>query len=247
MANNFFEVRQIHKECMSNKLPNHIAFIMDGNGRWAKMRGLPRSAGHRAGARALKKVVAAVAELKIPFMTVYAFSTENWARPKDEIDTIFEMIMDFNKKELKNLLEQNICVKFIGSRDGLSEDLIKSIDTISDKTSVCTGTTLNIAFNYGGREDILQAVNHAVELGQPVSAKQFENLLYTSGQPMPDIIVRSSGEYRLSNFLLYQAAYAELFFVKALWPDFNKKQIDKILEEYSSRDRRFGGATQENA
>lgn len=232
---------------MSNKLPKHIAFIMDGNGRWAKKRGLPRSAGHRAGARALKKVVEAVSEIGIPFMTVYAFSTENWTRPKEEIDTIFEMIMDFNKKELKHLLELNVRVKFIGSLEGLSQDLIKSIATISEKTAVCTGMTLNIAFNYGGKEDVLQAVNKAIDLGEHITMGEFENLLYTTGQPMPDIIVRSSGEYRLSNFLLFQAAYAELIFVKILWPDFNKKQIEKILEEYSSRDRRFGGATKENA
>jgi undecaprenyl diphosphate synthase len=224
-----------------NKLPVHVAFIMDGNGRWAKKRGLSRSLGHNAGARALKRVVTACRELGIKYITVFAFSTENWSRSPDEVNYLMSLFAEFCKKETKPMLEHNLSVRFIGRREGLPDAVKKAFDKAETLTEACTGTILNVAVNYGAREELLQAVNKAIEGGKTLDAKGFESLLYTAGQPMPDIIVRSAGEQRLSNFLLYQAAYAELVFTKEYWPDFNKKTVEKILAEYARRDRRFGG------
>lgn len=222
-------------------IPKHIGFIMDGNGRWAKKRGLPRSMGHRAGVNALKKVITACHEFNIPYITVFAFSTENWSRPADEVEALFDMVIDFNKKELNSLIKNGVRLMFSGNIGGLPDELQESIKTVTEKTKDCKDMVLNVALNYGGREEILQAVNTAIKNGKEVTAEDFEKLLYTYGIPMPDLIVRSSGEQRISNFLLYQSAYSELMFVDTLWPDFNKKQIVKILEDYSRRERRFGG------
>lgn len=222
-------------------IPKHIGFIMDGNGRWAKKRGLPRSMGHRAGVKALKRVITYCAELNIEYVSVFAFSTENWSRPADEVDALFDMVIDFNEKELKSLIKNGVKLVFSGDIKSLPENVQQSIAEVTQKTEKCSNMVLNVALNYGGREDILQAVNMAVKNGKEISADEFESLLYTKDMPMVDLIIRSSGEQRISNFLLYQSAYAELFFVDTLWPDFNKKQVLKILKEYSCRDRRFGG------
>lgn len=222
------------------KIPTHLAIIMDGNGRWARRRMLPRSAGHREGVKALKNIVATCADLGISFLTVYAFSTENWARPKDEVEGIFALVKKFTDDDIGFLNGHNVRLNFIGNIAGLPADVKEAADRATQKTAQNKGLTVNVALNYGAREEILFAVNAAVKKGFEVDAKQFEKLLYTSGQPAPDLIVRTGGEKRLSNFLLYQAAYSELVFTKTLWPDFDKKQLENVLEEYSRRDRRFG-------
>lgn len=222
-------------------IPKHIGFIMDGNGRWAKKRGLPRSMGHKAGVKALKRVITSCRELNVSYVSIFAFSTENWSRPAEEVEALFDMVIDFNKKELNSLIKNGIKLVFLGDINGLSSEVQDSVIEVTEKTKNCKDMVLNVALNYGGREDILQAVNLAIKNGKEISASEFESLLYTNGMPMPDLIIRSSGEQRISNFLLYQSAYAELFFVDTLWPDFNKKQVMKILKEYSRRERRFGG------
>lgn len=224
-----------------NGVPRHIGFIMDGNGRWAEERGLPRSAGHVRGVHALKKLVLAALDYEIPFITVFAFSTENWSRPEEEVAALMKMITDFNKKEAKFLLERNIRVRFLGDIGALKPEVKASIAKIETLTGGCASLQFNIALNYSGKSDILQAVNKAVEKGEKLDYLQFENLLYTKDVPPPDLIVRTGGEKRLSNFMLYQAAYSELIFINKYWPDFNKKLLEKILAEYAGRVRRFGG------
>lgn len=221
-------------------LPQHIAIIMDGNGRWAAKRGLPRTAGHVAGVKALKKTVKAALELGIKYLTVFSFSTENWERPEEEVKGLMTLLSESCKKELKNMLEDGVRVSFIGGRDGLPEKVKKSIEKTEAMTECCDKMQLIIAFNYSGRSDILQAVNMAVALGETVTEDGFEKLLYTDGLPAPDLIVRTGGEKRISNFLLYQAAYSELVFTDKYWPDFNKKLLEKVLDEYGGRNRRFG-------
>lgn len=223
------------------KLPNHICFIVDGNGRWAKNRHLPRSQGHIKGFDKLAKVYKMVREIGIKYVSIYAFSTENWNRPKEEVDGLMKLfrraIKDFyNEKKYKDCR-----IEFLGSLDKFDEDIKNSALDIMEKTKTNTDFHINVCMNYGGREDIVQAVNKLIKDGKTeVTMEDISQNLYTSNSPDPDFIVRTSGEHRLSNFMPWQSTYAELYFPKVLWPDFGKKDLIDAIKEYSSRDRRFG-------
>lgn len=224
------------------KIPRHIAFIMDGNGRWAAQRGLQRSDGHRAGAEALKNMLDACSEQGIEVVTVYAFSCENWSRPQSEIKFLFSLISKFAKKELQNYADRGYRVMFSGDLTQLPQSTKNAIKKVMDYSKNNTGMIVNIALNYGARQEIVRAVNMILQSGiRNIDEQMFEDCLYTAGLPQLDLIVRSSGEKRLSNFMLWQCAYSELIFLDKYWPDFDKDTLIDILKEYSSRDRRFGG------
>ncbi len=225
---------------LPEKLPRHIAFIMDGNGRWAKKRLLPRKAGHRAGVKVMRNIVDECFTLGIPYVTVYAFSTENHNRPQEEIDALFALLKEYFSEFFDDLMKKNIRVLTIGDLSYFPNDLQEDIRTAVLKSAQNTRGTFSIALNYGGRDDILQAVNQAVKGGQTVTTEEFQKFLYTADLPDPDAIVRTGGEKRISNFLLYQCAYSELFFTDTLWPDFDKKELLRIISEYGARDRRYG-------
>ena len=224
------------------KIPRHIAFIMDCNGRWAGQRGLQRSDGHRAGAEALKNMLDACSEQGIEVVTVYAFSCENWSRPQSEIKFLFSLISKFAKKELQNYADRGYRVMFSGDLTQLPQSTKNAIKKVMDYSKNNTGMIVNIALNYGARQEIVRAVNMILQSGiRNIDEQMFEDCLYTAGLPQLDLIVRSSGEKRLSNFMLWQCAYSELIFLDKYWPDFDKDTLIEILKEYSSRDRRFGG------
>ena len=224
------------------KIPRHIAFIMDGNGRWAAQRGLQRSDGHRAGAEALKNMLDACSEQGIEVVTVYAFSCENWSRPQSEIKFLFSLISKFAKKELQNYADRGYRVMFSGDLTQLPQSTKNAIKKVMDYSKNNTGMIVNIALNYGARQEIVRAVNMILQSGiRNIDEQMFEDCLYTAGLPQLDLIVRSSGEKRLSNFMPWQCAYSELIFLDKYWPDFDKDTLIEILKEYSSRDRRFGG------
>lgn len=234
---------------MSNEniLPRHVGLIMDGNGRWAKKRGLPRKAGHKVGADAFKKTVRYANKLGIKYLTVYAFSTENWKRPEDEIKAIIEILRRY-LSDAKNYKSENVRTKFIGDLSVFDEDILKKIAECEEESADFTGLNLNIAINYGGQNEILNATRliakdiEEKKLGaDEITLDLFKSKLYTRGQPEVDLIIRPSGEQRISNFLTFQSAYAELIFMDVLWPDFDEKCLDKALLEYAKRDRRFGG------
>ena len=224
-------------------LPEHIAIIMDGNGRWAKNRSLPRSAGHAAGSKNFKDIARYCNKIGLHYLTVYAFSTENWKRPKEEVDNIMNILRDY-LKDAKNFKDENIKVKFIGDLEPLADDIKELINDAENESANATGLNLNIALNYGGRDEIVHAVRKIVSEGiapQDITEQTITDRLYTAGQPDPDFIIRPSGEYRLSNYLIWQAAYAEYWFSNVLWPDFSSKDLDRAIEEFSRRNRRFGG------
>lgn len=203
-------------EKIPQNLPRHIAFIMDGNGRWAKKRFLPRKAGHREGVKTMRRIVDECFKIGIPYLTVYAFSTENKNRPQDEVEALFNLMEEYFTEFLNELLEKNICVRTMGDTSYFPETLRNIIADAIEKSASCTGGTLNIALNYGSRDEILRAVNVAVKNGAVLDSDAFSRLLYTSDLPDPDLVVRTGGESRLSNFMLYQCAYSELFFTKTL-------------------------------
>ena len=220
----------------------HIAFIMDGNGRWAKHRGLPREAGHAAGAKNLRKILTACRDRNIQMVTVYAFSTENWRRPAHEVEEIMHLLSDYLDEILRDREKNRFRVRILGDLTPLSEELVWKIGDVEEQTAQYEGFTLNIALNYGGRQEILSAVNRLLASGvQEVDEATFSAALYTGGMPDPDLIVRTSGETRVSNFLLWQAAYAEYAFVKTPWPSFSVRELDAIIEDYLKRNRRYGG------
>ena len=222
----------------------HLAIIMDGNGRWAQQKGLDRIEGHQAGAENIQKVVKSVSEHKIDYLTLYAFSTENWSRPDDEVDGIMALLGQAIEKETATLHSQNIQINHLGRIDRLSPELQSSIIHATNLTRSNTGLALNIAFDYGGRDEILQAVKKIIKAGvapDHVDEILLRQYLYTSPFPDPDLIIRTGGEIRLSNFLIWQAAYSEYYFVPILWPDFNEEEITKAIEEFKRRKRRFGG------
>ena len=224
-------------------LPEHIAIIMDGNGRWAKKRSLPRSAGHAAGSKNFKTIARYCNKIGLKYLTVYAFSTENWKRPQEEVNNIMNILRDY-LKDAKNFKDENIKVKFIGNLEPLDEDIKELIADAEQESENATGLHLNIALNYGGRDEITNAVKKIVSEGikaEEITEDTITERLYTQGQPDPDYIIRPSGEYRLSNYLIWQAAYAEYWFSDVLWPDFTPKHLEKALEEYNRRNRRFGG------
>ena len=224
-----------------NLLPEHVAVIMDGNGRWAKERGLARIAGHNEGMKALREIVRHTSDLGIKYLTVYAFSTENWKRSEEEVSGIFKLLVLYVKSELADLNRNNVKINILGDVSKLPEDAAKAADTAVETTKNNSGLVFNIAINYGGRAEIVQAVNKAIEKGEKVSEDSFSELLYTSGMPDPDLIIRTGNEFRISNFLIWQCAYSEIVISPVYWPDFNPKEYEKCLLEYEKRDRRFGG------
>lgn len=229
-------------------IPVHIGIIMDGNGRWAKKRGMPRSAGHRKGAAVFKTISRYCRDRGIKYLTVYAFSTENWKRSKQEVDGIMDLLREY-LKDVKNYTEDNIRVCFIGDRTELDSDIIKLMEETEKTSENYSAMTLNIAINYGGLPEIANAAKicaQKVKSGElsveDITCEELQKHLYTAPQPDPDLIIRTGGEYRLSNFLTWQSAYSELYFCDVLWPDFNAKHIEAALSEFAGRNRRFGNA-----
>ncbi len=228
--------------------PRHVAIIMDGNGRWAAKRGLPRLEGHRRGVEALRRTVRAAIGLDIRYLTIYSFSSENWRRPAEEIGDLFGLLRIFVRRDLADLHARAVKVRFIGSREGLPPDIADLLDEAENLTRANTGLTLIVAFNYGARQEILAAARAIAEAAlrgevEPASLEEkgFEAFLDTAGIPDPDLLIRTSGEQRLSNFLLWQSAYAELVFMPVLWPDFDRGTLEAAINEFRGRDRRFGG------
>ena len=231
------------KKAEERKLPRHIAIIMDGNGRWAKNRKMPRSAGHVAGAKTFKNIARYCNKIGLKYLTVYAFSTENWKRPKQEVDGIMNLLRDY-LKDAENFKDENIRVRFIGDRTPLADDIKELMAKNEYDSRNATGLTLYIAINYGGRDEITHAVREIVEKGiKPcdITEQTISEHLYTRDCPDPDFIIRPSGEYRLSNYLIWQSAYAEYWFSDILWPDFTDKHLEKAIEDFNKRNRRFGG------
>ncbi len=222
------------------KLPVHVAFIMDGNGRWARRHFRPRSYGHRAGVQNMTKVCTHAFRLGVRIVTVYALSAENLSRPKEELDDLFELIRLYFGKKRDKLLEMQVKINVLGDISVLPPDVQADILSVAEETAGFTGGLFNICLNYGARQEIVRAVNAAVACGRFVDEESFKDLLSTAGVPDPDLIIRTGGEVRLSNFLLYQAAYSELYFSKRMWPEFSKRDLERAIENYSARDRRFG-------
>jgi undecaprenyl diphosphate synthase len=230
------------------KIPAHVAIIMDGNGRWAQKRNLPHMAGHNAGMLAIKEIVKASSSLGVKHLTVYAFSTENWKRSREEVSGIFRLLIIYIEKELKELHENNVKVRVLGDYEKLPKDAVKSLEHSLATTRENTGLQFNIALNYGGRDEILRSVRKLaedVEAGtlkaEDITEEMISDNLYTAGIPDPDMIIRTSGEMRLSNYLLWQCAYSEFIFTDVLWPDFTRDEYEKTIEIFQNRKRRFGG------
>ncbi|HSK11204.1 MAG TPA: isoprenyl transferase [Vicinamibacterales bacterium] len=226
------------------RLPVHVALIMDGNGRWAARRHLPRVEGHRAGIEAVRETVETSARLGIGVLTLYAFSVENWKRPRSEVSTLMRLLKQYVRLELGTLLENNIRFRVIGRREELAPDVQEELGLAVERTSVNTGMTFNIALNYGGRAEIVDAVRQVVRAGlapERLDEQIFSQFLYTAGQPDPDLLIRTSGEMRVSNFLLWQIAYSEIWVTETLWPDFRCRHLLEALVAYQKRDRRYGG------
>lgn len=216
---------------------------MDGNGRWAQHRGLSRSAGHRAGVNAARDIVTECRRLGIPYLSLYTFSRENWNRPREEISAIFSLLVEFLTKELPSLLRQSIRLNVLGELEDLSAAARTTVRRTMDATASCSAMTLNLALNYGGRDEIVRAARRLVEDGlapDAVTEETFRERLYTAGQPDPDFIIRTSGELRISNYLLFQSAYSEFYFTDTLWPDFTPALLQQALDDYAGRRRRFG-------
>ncbi|NSW92331.1 MAG: isoprenyl transferase [Firmicutes bacterium] len=238
------KVLGINKE----KLPEHIAIIPDGNGRWANHRGMPRNAGHREGSRTLKEIVLHCAEIGIKYLTVYAFSTENWKRPETEVNSLMALIHEFLENAEEELSGSNVQIRIIGNMLGLSEALRREIPKVVDMTKANTGLILNIALNYGGRDEVVNAVRRIAEEVkngkisiEDINEKLISSKLYTAGIPDPDLLIRTGGEKRVSNFLLWQGAYTEMWYSDILWPDFTKEHLLEAIHNYQNRKRKFGG------
>lgn len=240
--------KELFDQLDMNSLPVHIGIIMDGNGRWAKKRGLPRSAGHRMGAKVLEQITRDAGHLGIKFLTVYAFSTENWARPKDEVDALMKLLGEYLDDYKRLIGDEDIRVRIIGSKSGLSDDILKKIEIVENATVNNSAITLNIALNYGGRDEIVHSVRKiASEIKngtlnpEDINESTISSNLYTNYMPDPDFIIRPSGEQRLSNFLLWQSAYSEFWYSDINWPDFTRDDLIRAIVDYQSRNRRFGG------
>ena len=228
----------------TSPLPNHVAIIMDGNGRWAKQRGLPRLAGHEAGTNNVRRVVDRFNNYEVKYLTLYAFSTENWRRPDEEVNGLIHIFARMIDRETKALHEKGVRLFHLGKADSLSEELQTKVNKAIELTKNNTGITLSIAFDYGGRAEILDAVRRIVRDGirpEDITESLFSSYLYTPNVPEPDLIIRTAGEMRLSNFLIWQSAYSEYYSTPTLWPDFKDEEVDKALIAYSRRERRFGG------
>ena len=228
------------------KIPQHVAIIMDGNGRWAKKRGLPRSAGHLAGVKTVRRIVRTSSNIGIKFLTMYAFSTENWKRPKDEVSTIMSLFKIYLKKEISTFNKNDVRLNVIGNTGDLSDDLQKIMDNALEKTSANKGLTFTLAINYGSREEITNAVKNIVNdvekgiITRDINENIISRYLYTSDLPDPDLLIRTSGEMRISNFLLWQLSYAEIWVTDTYWPDFEQTEYIKAILDYQNRQRRFG-------
>lgn len=224
-----------------SNLPRHIAIIMDGNGRWAAQRGLSRSEGHRAGAQAVRNIVEECRQLLIPHLTLYAFSSENWNRPATEIAALFSLLLEFLTSETPRLIKQDIRLNVLGELQKMPTPQRLALQRAMAKTAQCRAMTLNLAINYGARAEILHAAKMIAASENPdYSEESFGQFLYTAGQPDPDLLIRTSGELRLSNFLLWQCAYSELYFTDTFWPDFTSSELHLALDAYAMRQRRFG-------
>lgn len=229
-------------------VPNHIAIILDGNGRWAKKRHLPRNVGHAQGSKAVEKIIEDAHNMGVKYLTVYAFSTENWKRPQSEVDALMKLLRDYLKTCIKRANKNNMKVRVIGDVTGLAQDLRDKIEELEEASKNNTGINFTIALNYGSRDEMIRAMKamyEDIESGKlskdEISEEVYEQYLDTKGIPDPDLMIRTSGEERLSNYMLWQLAYTEFYFTDVLWPDFNKKELKKAIEYYNGRDRRFGG------
>lgn len=232
---------------MEDNICKHIAIIMDGNRRWAKKHGMPKTFGHKKGAENVVKITRAMKESGVKYLTLYAFSTENWQRSEDEVNALMQLLREYLEKELKEIMENNVRIIFIGEREMLSEDIRLKMADIEEKSANNTALTLCIALSYGSRQEILCAVKKAMKLAtdkkmnpEDMTDEKFSSLLYTADIPDPDILIRTSGEQRISNYLLWQLAYTELFFTDTLWPDFDKEELLSIIKNFNLRERRYG-------
>src|ERR671912_604371 len=227
-----------------DRLPQHVAVIMDGNGRWAAQRHMPRVEGHRAGIESVREVVESCARLGIRVLTLYAFSVENWKRPATEVSTLMTLLKRYLRLELNTLLRNNIRFRVIGREDELAPDIRRELQMAEEKTAANNGMLFNIALNYGGRAEIVEAAKRLIEAGvsaDELDEERFAGFLYTAGQPDPDLLIRTSGEMRVSNFLLWQIAYAEIYVTETLWPDFRRRHLLDAVLAYQKRERRYGG------
>jgi undecaprenyl diphosphate synthase len=231
-----------------NNIPKHIAIILDGNGRWAEIRGLPRSVGHQEGANAVKRTIELAYDMGVKYITFFAFSSENWSRPKTEVDGLMDLYLKYLKSAEEETNDKNIRIRIIGSRQGLSKEMIDQIDKIEKNTIDKDQMNIIIALNYGGRQDILQATQKIADDIQKgilskdnITEEDIQKRLYTEDVPDPDLLIRTSGEMRISNFLIWQCSYSEFYFPKVLWPDFREKHFKEAIAEYQRRNRRFGG------
>lgn len=231
-----------------SQLPSHIGIIMDGNGRWAKKRGLPRKAGHSAGAKTFRKITRYCSDIGIKYLTVYAFSTENWKRPEDEVNSLMKLFKSYLEEALEDFKDDSIVVRFIGDKSPFGDELRSLMAKNEEGSKDRDGMVLNVAMNYGSRDEIVRAVKNIcrdVKLGEicenEINEQLVSDYLYTSGQPDPDLIIRPSGEYRISNFMLWQSAYTEFVIMNKLWPDFEESDLDEAINIYLSRNRRYGG------
>ena len=229
-------------------IPQHVAIILDGNGRWAKAKGLPRNYGHLEGAKTVEKICEAAWDMGVKYLTVYAFSTENWKRPKEEVDALMKLLRNYMKNCLKTASKNNMAVRVIGDKTGLDEDIREKIEELEKVSSTNTGLHFQIAINYGSRDEIVRSVRKVMEdvktgkiEADQIDEAMFDSYLDTAGIPSPDLLIRTSGEQRLSNFLMWQLAYTEFYFTEVPWPAFTKEDLEKAIEKYNSRDRRFGG------
>jgi undecaprenyl diphosphate synthase len=228
-------------------VPNHVAIILDGNGRWAKAKGLPRTTGHVQGAKTVEQICEDAYDMGINYLTVYAFSTENWNRPNSEVETLMNLLRSYMKNSIKRAMKNNMCVRVIGDKTALAEDLQESIEKLENETKNNTGLHFQIAINYGGRDELRRAVTKLASkvasgevAPENINEAMIEDELDTAGLPSPDLMIRTSGEQRISNFLLWQLAYSELYFTSVPWPDFDKNELAKAVEAYNNRDRRYG-------
>ena len=238
---------------MEIKVPNHVAINLDGTGRWAKAKGLPRTAGHIQGAKVVEQICEDAYNMGINYLTVYAFSTENWNRPEKEVETLMKLLRDYMKNSLKRAQKNNMCVLVLGDKSGLATDIRESIERLEDATKDNTGLHFQIAINYGGRDEITRAVKKLSQkvtegklLPEDINEQCITSELDTAGLPDPDLLIRTSGELRISNFMLWQLAYAEFYITSIPWPDFNKEELEKAVLAYNNRDRRFGLVKEEN-
>ncbi len=233
-------------EASKTRIPTHVAIIMDGNGRWAISRGLPRLAGHRAGTENLRRIITACVEFGVKYLTIYAFSTENWGRPREEVDGLMHILEDVIDRELAELNKEGVQLRHIGRLERLDPKLQKKVLEAIELTKNNNRLVLNVAFNYGGRDEIVCAIQRIIKDGvrpENVNSDLVSHYMFTAGVPDPDLIIRTSGELRVSNFMIWQGAYSEWYVTSVYWPDFNKEELKKALDTFSGRDRRFGGIT----